>query len=90
MMAEGAADTKDMEAQCPRLGPGLKTFVINLERRADRRAHVEELCKQLDLDYEILKAVDGRALSERVDSSIEVVCAQNGTAKADAKFCAGP
>merc|ERR1719482_2445672 len=62
-----------MEEACPTLGPGLKTFVINLRRRADRRAHMEELCSQLNLDSEFIEAADGRELSQRPGSHIEVV-----------------
>lgn len=42
----------------------MKAYVINLERRTDRREHVEqELSKMPYIDFEIVKAVDGRAMT---------------------------
>eukprot|EP00929_Paragymnodinium_shiwhaense_P046914 TRINITY_DN23849_c0_g1_i5.p1 TRINITY_DN23849_c0_g1~~TRINITY_DN23849_c0_g1_i5.p1 ORF type:complete len:476 (+),score=132.22 TRINITY_DN23849_c0_g1_i5:55-1428(+) len=55
----------------PVLGPKLKTYVINLARRPDRREHIEGLCRDLDLDYEVVEAVDGRALSQLDDARLE-------------------
>jgi glycosyl transferase family 25 len=43
--------------------PALKIFVINLERAADRRAHMQDLLCALGLKAEFVRAVDGRALS---------------------------
>lgn len=42
----------------------MKFFIINLERVKDRKAYIEELCKGLKLDFEIIWAVDGASLSE--------------------------
>ncbi|CAK9042637.1 unnamed protein product [Durusdinium trenchii] len=53
------------EEEIPKLGPTMKTFVINLARRPDRRASIEELCKQLDLSYQIVEACDGQELAQQ-------------------------
>lgn len=65
---EGGAE----EPSHPKLGRGLRTFVINLRRRTDRREHIERLCHTLELDYEIMAAVDGRDLAGRPGASLEV------------------
>ncbi|CAE7231372.1 TY5A [Symbiodinium sp. CCMP2592] len=63
-------------ANVPQLGPGLKTFVINLARRPDRRASIEALCRDLQLEYEIIEAVDGRALAAQPGAHLELVPTQ--------------
>jgi glycosyl transferase family 25 len=40
----------------------MRTYVINLERSTDRRQHVEAELAKAGLDYEIVRAVDGRQL----------------------------
>jgi len=55
------------------LGSRLKTFAINLQRRDDRRAHIQSLCAELGLDFELVEAVDGRALAEQKGSYFEVI-----------------
>jgi len=57
----------------PRLGTNLKTFVINLERRADRRESIERVCRELQLDYEVVAATDGRALAQSPGACLEMV-----------------
>jgi len=42
----------------------MKTLVINLEKSTQRRADIERNLNDLDLDFEIITAVDGYALSE--------------------------
>lgn len=42
----------------------MKTFVINLNRAADRRNRIANLCKKLKMDFEIFTAIDGRELDE--------------------------
>jgi len=61
------------QPKIPELGPNLKTFVINLKRRPDRRESIEALCKELKLNYEIVEACDGRALSQQTDARFEIV-----------------
>lgn len=39
-------------------------FVINLEHSKERRKHIEEQLNNLGLDFEIIKAIDGKNLSE--------------------------
>lgn len=41
----------------------MKVFVINLARSTDRRASIEQQLSRLNLDYEIVEAVDGSQLS---------------------------
>lgn len=41
----------------PQLGPGMRTYVINLKRRPDRRGHIERVCKALALEPEFIDAV---------------------------------
>jgi len=57
----------------PELGPGLKTFVINLARRPDRRSHIEAVCRELDLNFEIINAVDGQQLASLASSHLQVL-----------------
>lgn len=78
---DNAAAVEDKEAGYPRLGSGLKTFVINLARRPDRRAHVEAVCKELTLNYEIVNAVDGRGLSWLPQSAVQIVSSSNEKSK---------
>jgi len=68
-----AGHEEDASDDIPCLGPGLKTFVINLTRRPDRRSHIEELCRSLELDCEFIEAVDGKVLAALPQSSFEVV-----------------
>lgn len=65
------SEDAEIHEGCPRLGSTLKTFVINLARRPDRRSHIEEVCQTLELDYEIVDAVDGKALAALPGSSFE-------------------
>lgn len=41
----------------------MKVFVINLARSTERRASMEQQLSLLNLDYEIVEAVDGSQLS---------------------------
>lgn len=72
MPTENAVGHGYRSTQSPTLGPGLKTYVVNLRRRPDRRAHIEELCKKLALDYEFVDAVDGQDLRQKA-GLIEIV-----------------
>ncbi len=42
----------------------MKTYVINLARAVERRAHMEQQLQRLGIDYEIFPAIDGQELSE--------------------------
>lgn len=42
----------------------MKVYVINMERSVGRRAVIETQLKKLDLNYEIVNAVDGRQMSD--------------------------
>eukprot|EP00931_Biecheleriopsis_adriatica_P058353 TRINITY_DN34711_c0_g1_i1.p1 TRINITY_DN34711_c0_g1~~TRINITY_DN34711_c0_g1_i1.p1 ORF type:complete len:1037 (-),score=234.08 TRINITY_DN34711_c0_g1_i1:37-3117(-) len=66
-------DSPAEQLSYPTLGPGLRTFVINLARRPDRRAHIEALCKQLHLDYEVVEACDGRVLAAQEGARFEML-----------------
>eukprot|EP00930_Biecheleria_cincta_P070078 TRINITY_DN5773_c0_g1_i2.p1 TRINITY_DN5773_c0_g1~~TRINITY_DN5773_c0_g1_i2.p1 ORF type:complete len:911 (-),score=194.35 TRINITY_DN5773_c0_g1_i2:35-2719(-) len=73
-VAVAAATTGEPPAHnAPKLDSSLKTFVINLKRRPDRLAHMEGLCKELGLDYEVVQAVDGQELKAQPGASFEVV-----------------
>merc|ERR1719247_2879995 len=50
---------------------GLRTFVLNLRRREDRRNYVESVCRALGLNYEIVEALDGIALQAREGAKAE-------------------
>jgi len=50
----------------------LKTFVINLKRREDRRKNIEELCQKLQLDYEIVEACDGQEVRNSPGAKFEI------------------
>eukprot|EP00438_Fugacium_kawagutii_P029033 Skav228256 [mRNA] locus=scaffold3031:7118:10012:+ [translate_table: standard] len=66
--------SKFQSKSIPELGPNLKTFVINLKRREDRRASIEELCTKLKLkDVEIVEACDGKALSEQPNAEFRIL-----------------
>lgn len=41
----------------------MKVFVINLARSTERRTSIEQHLSRLNLDYEIVEAVDGSQLS---------------------------
>jgi glycosyl transferase family 25 len=43
--------------------PKMRTFVINLPRATDRRASIQAQLDASELDYELVEAVEGRALS---------------------------
>jgi len=49
----------------PQLGPSLKTYVVNLKRRPDRRKHIEKVCHALSLKPVFVEAVDGRAIAAK-------------------------
>lgn len=42
----------------------MKTFVINLLREVGKRNELQRQCEELNLDFEIYDAIDGRALSD--------------------------
>lgn len=42
----------------------MKTWIINLKKDAERRAHMAQICKKYDLDYEFVDAVYGKALTD--------------------------
>jgi len=48
----------------------VKTYVINLEKHAQRREDIALQLERLGLQYEIFSAVDGRALSEKELKSV--------------------
>lgn len=49
----------------------MKAYVINLEKRTDRREHIEqELSKMPYIDFEIVNAVDGRVMTLEEKSKI--------------------
>jgi len=58
------------QALVPLLDLQLQTFVINLARRRDRRTHIEELCRNLQLNCEIIVAVDGQQLAKLPSSKV--------------------
>mmetsp|Transcript_19393 Transcript_19393/g.45106 ORF Transcript_19393/g.45106 Transcript_19393/m.45106 type:complete len:660 (-) Transcript_19393:83-2062(-) len=64
----------------PELGPNLRTFVVNLKRRADRRRHIEDVCSQLGLQPEVVDAVDGLALAAGRGASYECIGSASGKA----------
>lgn len=68
-----AKEMPKRQPKIPELGPNLKTFVINLKRRPDRRDSIEALCKELKVNYEIVEACDGRALSRQPNARFEIV-----------------
>jgi len=51
---------------------GMRAFIINLERRPDRRLKIESIAEALGLDYTILRAVDGRELKRQSGRSVHV------------------
>mmetsp|Transcript_47746 Transcript_47746/g.87787 ORF Transcript_47746/g.87787 Transcript_47746/m.87787 type:complete len:672 (-) Transcript_47746:19-2034(-) len=61
-MPAGATKSKTSKSELE-LGPKLRTFVVNLKRREDRRRHIEDVCDQLGVKPEVIEAVDGRALA---------------------------
>ncbi|CAE8690003.1 unnamed protein product, partial [Polarella glacialis] len=83
----GSSSQSALQSDCPRLGPGLRAFVINLARRPDRREHIEALCRELQVDFEIVEAVDGKALAAQPGSTFDVVPAKM-LAKAKPKLSA--
>lgn len=42
----------------------IKTYLINLERDVDRMHHMSDQLKQLDIDFELIKAIEGKMLSD--------------------------
>ncbi|CAJ1417771.1 unnamed protein product, partial [Effrenium voratum] len=78
----GAERCSEQAREPPTLGPSMRTFVINLKRRPDRRASIEDLCRKLELDYEIVEACDGRALAKQPGARFEQFCSQRGGRKA--------
>jgi hypothetical protein len=64
-VSKGALSRKPrMNSALPQLGPGLKTYVINLKRRPDRLAHIKKTCCALGLEPDFVEAVDGQALAK--------------------------
>lgn len=49
----------------------MKTYIINLERSPERREHIVREAEKHGLDYELIKAVDGKLLTE---DEIERLC----------------
>ena len=49
----------------------MKTYIINLERSGERRKHILQEAERCNLEYELIKAVDGNKLS---DSDYEKFC----------------
>lgn len=49
----------------------MKTYIINLERSVTRREHILREVEKCGLDYELVKAIDGSALSE---DELELLC----------------
>lgn len=43
----------------------MKTYVISLERETRRRKYITEHCKNLNIDYQIIEAVDGNLLTQQ-------------------------
>lgn len=54
-----------------RVTNSMKTYIINLERSAVRRNHILSEAEGCGLDYELIKAVDGQALTQR---DLEEMC----------------
>ena len=52
-------------------GTGPRTFVVNLAREKARRAAIESQLDTLGLEYEIVDAVDGRALTPELESQVD-------------------
>ncbi|MEQ9945037.1 glycosyltransferase family 25 protein [Pectobacterium aroidearum] len=42
----------------------MKVFVINLEKDKEKKTKIESECRKAGLDYEIISAVDGKALND--------------------------
>ncbi|MBZ7987585.1 glycosyltransferase family 25 protein [Campylobacter canadensis] len=43
----------------------MKVFVINLAQAEERRNYISNLCQKYELDYEIIQAVEGKAISKQ-------------------------
>lgn len=43
----------------------MKAFIINLEQAKERREYITSLCDKYTIDYEIIKAVNGKKLSKK-------------------------
>ncbi len=56
----GGEDVVDRGHEATKLGFD-NVYMINLERRSDRRSNMEAILKELNVDYEWVKAVDGKA-----------------------------
>jgi len=59
--------------------PGMRAFAINLERRHDRREKVEKLAQELELDFTLVTAMDGRDMSSRQGSQSEMRANKSAT-----------
>lgn len=70
--SSSSSSTSTAAAAVPDLA-GLRTFVLNLRRRPDRRSHVEALCQTLGLRYEIVEALDGTALHSRPGTKMHAI-----------------
>lgn len=42
----------------------MKAFIVNLECDSEKRAHIESECRKQEIDFELIKAVDGRLLTD--------------------------
>ena len=42
----------------------MKIFVVNLKQAVDRKKHMEKQLGAMNLSYEFIEAVDGRALDD--------------------------
>ncbi|QHM71260.1 glycosyltransferase family 25 protein [Mixta intestinalis] len=48
----------------------MKTFIINLEEEVERKEKITNQCKQHDIDYHLIKAVNGKKLPQEVISAV--------------------
>ncbi|QZX98138.1 glycosyltransferase family 25 protein (plasmid) [Pantoea alfalfae] len=71
----------------------MKIFVINLSRSPERRASMEQQLSLLNLDYEIVEAVDGSQLSyteimkETMPLNYALSCGEVGCALSHINIC---
>ncbi|GIV40227.1 MAG: hypothetical protein KatS3mg033_2027 [Thermonema sp.] len=49
----------------------MKTYVISLERSRERRKYIIDHCKSLNIDYQIIDAIDGNLLTQQ---DLENIC----------------
>lgn len=63
-LPELASRVERPEKRSARLGPARKVYMINLDRRADRRTKMEACFEELGLEYQRVAAVDGQDIDE--------------------------